>query len=103
MQRQKSILSFFQKSSPENQSSGNRQVPHFPAKQQSQNVQGFGQPTATDSAVEITGTDTPPEKVPRRIFPASYVGNESKSGSSLFASIMHKFVKPDDREKASPR
>ncbi|GMN50500.1 hypothetical protein TIFTF001_019655 [Ficus carica] len=102
MQRQKSILSFFQKSSPENQSSGNQQVPQFLAKQQSQNVQGFGQPTATDSAVEITGTDTPPEKVPRRIFPASYVGNESKSGSSLFASIMHKFVKPDDREKASP-
>ncbi|PON73319.1 DNA mismatch repair [Parasponia andersonii] len=88
MQRQRSILSFFQKPSPENQSSGGQPAIQVPA---------------TDSAAEIRGTDTPPEKVPRQILPASHVAGEGKSGSFLFSSIKHKFTKPSEREKASER
>lgn len=101
MQRQKSILSFFQKPSQENQNSGTRRVPQFSITQQ--NVSASDQPKATDTVVEIRGTDTPPEKVPRQIFPAGFVANDGSSSSSLFSSIMHKFVKADDREKASER
>ncbi|XP_062090746.1 DNA mismatch repair protein MSH7 [Humulus lupulus] len=88
MQRQKTILSFFQKPAPANLSSGRQLVSQVPV---------------TESALEIIGTDTPPEKVPRQIFPASYVANESKTDSSLFSSIMHKFVKPNEREKFPQR
>lgn len=92
MQRQRSILSFFQKPSQENRSSGGQRASQFPA---------------VDSAQEVRGTDTPPEKVPRQILPASYVANESKSSSSssssLFSSIRHKFAKPSERERASER
>ncbi|KAG6424168.1 hypothetical protein SASPL_114581 [Salvia splendens] len=62
MQRQKSILSFLNKPEP---STG-------------------AKPAVSDA--EITGTDTPPEKVPRRIFP--------DSRPSLFSTIKHKFAKP---------
>ncbi|KAL1563396.1 Mismatch repair protein msh3 [Salvia divinorum] len=58
MQRQKSILSFLKKPEP--------------------------QPSVADA--EMTGTDTPPEKVPRRIFP--------DSRPSIFSTIKHKFAKP---------
>lgn len=101
MQRQKSILSFFKKPSPENRNSGAGGAPQFSVKQQ--NVSASIHPTAADTVVEIRGTDTPPEKVPRQIFPASFAENEGGKGSSLFSSIMHKFVKADDREKASER
>ena len=56
-----------------------------------------------DSSLEIRGTDTPPEKVPRQVFPATFQENENNGGSSLFSSIMHKFVKIDDREKSTER
>jgi DNA mismatch repair protein MSH6 len=56
-----------------------------------------------DSSLEIRGTDTPPEKVPRQFFPATFQENENNGGSSLFSSIMHKFVKIDDREKSTER
>lgn len=101
MQRQKSILSFFKKPSPENQNSVAGGVPQFPVKLQS--VSASIHPTQADSVVEIRGTDTPPEKVPRQIFPPSFAENEGGKGSSLFSSILHKFVKADDREKASER
>ncbi|KAL8507194.1 hypothetical protein ACS0TY_017922 [Phlomoides rotata] len=64
MQRQKSILSFFRK--PE--------------------TSGGGKPivlNVTDE--EIKGTDTPPEKVPCKIF--------ADARPSIFSSIKHKFVK----------
>ncbi|KAJ9183975.1 hypothetical protein P3X46_007767 [Hevea brasiliensis] len=109
MQRQKSILSFFQKPSPANQSSGagdtiNGQKLHFLAKQQKQEVTSSSEPEihshgSLDSSLEIRGTDTPPEKVPRQILPGSFKQNESSGGSSLFSSIMHKFVKVDHKEK----
>ncbi|XP_075661192.1 DNA mismatch repair protein MSH7 [Castanea sativa] len=107
MQRQKSILSFFQKPSPESNGSGagnelgKRRVP---AKQEKQNGVALNQAvndTVLDSSLEIRGTDTPPEKVPRPIFPAMSNGSEDSRGSSLFSSIMHKFVKVDDRKKAT--
>lgn len=100
MQRQQSILSFFRKPSPGNQSSGGgdsldgRRVSQCPAKQQDQKAVIPNQTTAP----EVTGTDTPPEKVPRQILPAN-VGN--LKDSSPFSSIMHKFMKVDDRQTAS--
>lgn len=41
--------------------------------------------------MEVCGTDTPPEKVPRQILQSK----EDASSSSVFASIMHKFVRVD--------
>ncbi|GMY35996.1 DNA mismatch repair protein MSH7 isoform X2 [Fagus crenata] len=110
MQRQKSILSFFQKPSPENNGSnagnvlGSRRVPQFPVKQEKQKGSGLTQAandTVMDSSLEIKGTDTPPEKVPRQIFSATSTGNEDGGASSLFSSIMHKFVKVDGRANAT--
>ncbi|PIN11346.1 Mismatch repair ATPase MSH6 (MutS family) [Handroanthus impetiginosus] len=72
MQRQKSILSFFKK--PE--------------------TSGGGKLIVLDgSDDEIKGTDTPPEKEPRRIF--------AEGRPSLFSSIKHKFAKVDCSEKSS--
>ncbi|XP_030954394.1 DNA mismatch repair protein MSH7 isoform X2 [Quercus lobata] len=107
MQRQKSILSFFQKPSPESNGSGvgnELGKQRVPAKQEKQNGVALNQAandTVMDSSLEIRGTDTPPEKVPRQIFPAMSTGSEDGRGSSLFSSIMHKFVKVDDRKKAT--
>ncbi|KAJ9688472.1 hypothetical protein PVL29_014237 [Vitis rotundifolia] len=116
MQRQKSILSFFQKPLPEDQKCGGssaadtsagRSVSQFPAKQRNQNFAVADQPTfqiPKNSSLEITGTDTPPEKVPRQMIPASFTTNDDRkaasSSSSLFSSIMHKFVKVDERESS---
>ncbi|XP_027923282.1 DNA mismatch repair protein MSH7 isoform X2 [Vigna unguiculata] len=58
------------------------------------------QPPPTD---DVRGTDTPPEKVPRRVLPANFAPKENNSGPSLFESIMHKFVKVDDNERISKR
>ena len=109
MQRQKSILSFFQKPSPESNGSGAGNElgkQRVPAKQEKQNGVALNQAandTVMDSSLEIRGTDTPPEKVPRQIFPAMSTGSEDGRASSLFSSIMHKFVKVDDRKKATER
>ncbi|XP_028080774.1 DNA mismatch repair protein MSH7 isoform X2 [Camellia sinensis] len=108
MQRQKSILSFLQRPSPENQKNGGdalegRRVPHFPAKQHNKNTVVANQATVSstlDSSVEIRGTDTPPEKVPRQIFRTSFAANENSERPSLFSSIKHKFVRVDDKEKS---
>ncbi|KAF5945768.1 hypothetical protein HYC85_015996 [Camellia sinensis] len=108
MQRQKSILSFLQRPSPENQKNGGdalegRRVPHFPAKQHNKNTVVANQATVSstlDSSVEIRGTDTPPEKVPRQIFRTSFAANENTERPSLFSSIKHKFVRVDDKEKS---
>ncbi|KAH6803228.1 MUTS-like protein 7 [Perilla frutescens var. frutescens] len=72
MQRQKSILSFLKK--PE--------------------ASGGGKPAVVDVADgDIKGTDTPPEKVPRRIF--------ADSQPSLFSSIKHKFARADNSTNSS--
>ncbi|KAK2645736.1 hypothetical protein Ddye_020931 [Dipteronia dyeriana] len=109
MQRQKTILSFFQKpSKADNNSGGDRRDSHFLSKKQNSSATDLNQPAvnaAVDSSVEIRGTDTPPEKVPRQIFPANFKANEeSRVGdSSLFSSIMHKFVKDDNRQDVNRR
>ncbi|KAH8505280.1 hypothetical protein H0E87_012505 [Populus deltoides] len=109
MSRQKSILSFFQKPSQPSQSSDagertdGRQAPLFSAKQHNQNVSQPAIHGLVDSSIEIRGTDTPPEKVPRQILPVNIKENEEAKVASLFSSIMHKFVKVDDREKPNGR
>ncbi|KAK8597823.1 hypothetical protein V6N13_095220 [Hibiscus sabdariffa] len=101
MQRQKSIFSSFQKPSPAGQSGSvgelkSRGASLFPSKQ-SQNGDVCG------SSVEVTGTDTPPEKEPRKVLPTNFTTNVETSGSPLFSSIMHKFVKVEDKGKESQR
>ncbi|XAR53316.1 hypothetical protein NMG60_11021836 [Bertholletia excelsa] len=112
MQRQRSILSFLQRPSPQNNDCeeadtiDGRRVPQFEAKLQNRNAMVGNQLNAlsnTDSSLEIRGTDTPPEKVPRRIFATSFAADCDVERPSLFSSIKHKFVKVDDREKSSDR
>ncbi|KAL7093523.1 hypothetical protein ACP275_11G045500 [Erythranthe tilingii] len=72
MQRQKSILSFLKR--PETSSAS--------------------KPVVLDASdEEVKGTDTPPEKVPRKIF--------ADSRPSLFSSIKHKFAKSDSSQNTS--
>ncbi|KAB2076854.1 hypothetical protein ES319_A06G067600v1 [Gossypium barbadense] len=102
MQRQKSILSLLQKPSPASQNGAvgeakGQGASLFPSKQ---NLNG----DVCGSSLEVTGTDTPPEKVPRKVLPVNFASNaEARGSSSLFSSIMHKFVKADDRENGSLR
>ncbi|KAJ6407101.1 hypothetical protein OIU84_010586 [Salix udensis] len=109
MQRQKSILSFFQKPSLPSQSpdagekNDGRQAPLFSAKQNNQNVFQPAIHGLVDTSLEIRGTDTPPEKVPCQILPVNIKENEGGKGATLFSSIMHKFIKFDDREKPNGR
>ncbi|XP_021903258.1 DNA mismatch repair protein MSH7 isoform X2 [Carica papaya] len=111
MQRQRSILSFLQKPSAANQGSGAGEkiersgAIQFPEKLQNRNDAILKRPVVHDvvhSSLEIKGTDTPPEKVPRQVFPAVFKADKATNGS-LFSSIMHKFVKVEDRENASGR
>lgn len=87
--------------------SGARKDSNFMTKQRNPVGDSSGQPTVSateDSSLEIRGTDTPPEKVPRQILPSGFKANEGTSGgSSLFSSIMHKFVKVDARQNANKR
>ncbi|KAL5729308.1 DNA mismatch repair protein msh7 [Ranunculus cassubicifolius] len=76
MQGQRSILSYLRKKpSPESVDADDKRFPQFPA----------------NSAPDVTGTDTPPEKTPRKIIPAS----SDTTKPCLFSSIMHKFAKID--------
>ncbi|KAJ1419832.1 P-loop containing nucleoside triphosphate hydrolase [Sesbania bispinosa] len=101
MNRQKSILSFFQKTAPENPISGSKRAPASTVQRTNGNVTAVFKPLL--SADDVSGTDTPPEKVPRQVLPASFARNENNFGSNLFESIMHKFVKADDGERVSQR
>ncbi|KAK8695156.1 hypothetical protein V6N13_000329 [Hibiscus sabdariffa] len=101
MRRQKSIFSSLRKPSPAGQSGSvgelkSREASQFPSKQ-GQNGDVCG------SSVEVTGTDTPPEKEPRKVLPTNFTTNVETSGSPLFSSIMHKFVKVEDKGKESQR
>lgn len=113
MQRQRSILSFFQKPSPENQNSGagdklnGTGIRHNLPSQQSFNG-ATNKPNTTNSkpAVstldEIRGTDTPPEKVPRQVLVDNLTPTDNRK-SSAFTSIMHKFAKANPNDKYSQR
>ncbi|KAJ4846391.1 DNA mismatch repair protein msh7 [Turnera subulata] len=111
MQRQSSITSFFQKPSLATKCDGardavgRRQAPPQNPPKHSFAASGQAATNASlDSSLEIRGTDTPPEKVPRQILPANFAAdNGSGRGPSLFSSIMHKFVKADSKEKPSVR
>ncbi|XP_058206767.1 DNA mismatch repair protein MSH7 [Rhododendron vialii] len=109
MQRQKSILSFLQRPSPENQKpsqntlDGHRLPPQFPPKQPNQNAVVPNQPPVASTFGSSIEIDTPPEKVPRRIFPAGFAGDDGGGTSSTVSSIMHKFVKVKDTEKCVDR
>ncbi|XP_010254152.1 PREDICTED: DNA mismatch repair protein MSH7 isoform X1 [Nelumbo nucifera] len=115
MQRQKSILSFFQKSSSESQSSDDssytdtlsrQHLVQFPRNQlklnSSKSEQSNAPPSAKDPWSEVRGTDTPPEKLPRRIFSTDLPANDD-SRPSLFSSILHKFARVDERESSRDR
>ncbi|WCJ42434.1 DNA mismatch repair protein MSH7 [Euphorbia peplus] len=98
MQRQKSILSFFPPPAKQNSGTGDA----LNARGPSQSTAKKSESDIDGSMEEIRGTDTPPEKVPRQILPGTFTAVDSK-GSSLFSSIMHKFVKVDDKEKPAER
>ncbi|KAF9614084.1 hypothetical protein IFM89_015083 [Coptis chinensis] len=86
MNRQKSILSFFQKTcSPQNHNTNKTEI-----------IQRF---CSNEESMEITGTDTPPEKLPRQILPSTTNGdNNNNTRPSLFSSILHKFAKVADTQ-----
>ncbi|KAI4380038.1 hypothetical protein MLD38_006269 [Melastoma candidum] len=96
MPRQKSILSFLQRSSLDNRTSGasNQTVAEARARSWRQDA---SVPSKDDESagsmpeMEVRGTDTPPEKEPRRL----HQSKEDAGVSSLFSSIMHKFVRVD--------
>ncbi|CAH8326703.1 unnamed protein product [Eruca vesicaria subsp. sativa] len=115
MHRQKSILSFFQKPSPATQAP----IPGDPTSGggglRSTAKEGGINSDASARSVErnvskpvdddVLGVDTPPEKVPRRVLPSSFKAAETAGGgaSSLFSSIMHKFVRVDGPESCGDR
>lgn len=115
MQRQRSILSFFQKPSPAttqglvsgdaNTGGGGGVGSRFTVKEGDGNGDASVRFAVSKSVDEVRGTDTPPEKVPRRVLPSGFKTAESAGGgaSSLFSNIMHKFVKVDDRECSGER
>ncbi|KAE8682862.1 DNA mismatch repair protein MSH7 [Hibiscus syriacus] len=74
-----------------------RGASQFPSKQNQNGV-------VCGSSAEVTGTDTSPEKETRKVFPENFATNVGASGSySLFSSIMHKFVKVEEKGKGSQR
>jgi len=113
MHRQRSILSFLKKSSPENPNSANATaagtklngagIRHNPA---GETLATASKPSSTSCkavpSLEIRGTDTPPEKAPRQVITADLTPTDDKK-SSVFSSIMHKFVKVDANEKSPDR
>ncbi|KAF6172860.1 hypothetical protein GIB67_035414 [Kingdonia uniflora] len=112
MKRQRSILSFLQKPQPPNQNPNTihgELLHHSPFKQQQQQQQQTSShfkkstlPTSSNPSPPetIKGTDTPPEKLSRQIFPSKLNGD---TRPSLFSSIMHKFAKGDDRAVSAER
>ncbi|RAL37216.1 hypothetical protein DM860_004138 [Cuscuta australis] len=102
MKRQASILSFLKKPSPGDQRSGGHQAaPLQRNKTAPPPTKLEAPPTNLDFTEEIRSIETPPEKVPRQIFPT----NDDDVGTkpSIFASIKHKFIKFDGGLKSSDR
>ncbi|AEE76904.1 DNA repair protein MutS [Arabidopsis thaliana] len=114
MQRQRSILSFFQKptaattkglvSGDAASGGGGSGGPRFNVKEGDAKGDASVRFAVSKSVDEVRGTDTPPEKVPRRVLPSGFKPAESAGdASSLFSNIMHKFVKVDDRDCSGER
>ncbi|CAA6660836.1 unnamed protein product [Spirodela intermedia] len=92
MQRQKSILSFFQRPSPENQfkSGAFSLALRSPLPVPLCTAQGLSR----HMLPRLSGGQTPPEKPPRPLIPSRLpTGGSSDVVARPFASIMHKFVK----------
>ncbi|XP_077212403.1 MUTS homolog 7 isoform X2 [Tasmannia lanceolata] len=112
MQRQKSILSFFRKPSQDDQSSStsytemlqrSRLAP-LPTRQHNPNSSSRDEtslfPILKDvKTEEITGTETPPEKLPRQV---RFLADDNTIPSP-FSNIMHKLVKKEDPESFNHR
>ncbi|XP_013687448.1 DNA mismatch repair protein MSH7-like [Brassica napus] len=106
MQRQKSILSFLQKPSqasvPGDATSGGGGLRSAVKERGINSDASRNVSKCVDD--DVRGVDTPPEKVPRRVLPSNFKAAESAGGaSSLFSSIMHKFVKVDGSECSGER
>ncbi|KAL4638457.1 hypothetical protein ACB092_03G148300 [Castanea dentata] len=83
---------------------GSLRVPQFLAKQKKQKCPVLNDAaidTVMDSSLEIRGIDTPPEKVPRQIFPATPTGNDDGRGFPTI--LMYHVVKVIDGEKGTER
>uniref|UniRef100_A0A1D1YCK8 DNA mismatch repair protein Msh6-2 n=1 Tax=Anthurium amnicola TaxID=1678845 RepID=A0A1D1YCK8_9ARAE len=105
--RPRSILSFFQKPSPESESntgaapsdvlpsSSSSSLPRHAAKQQNgSSASDVPANVHLPPLLEIRGTDTPPEKPPRPSIPARFPsGGSGDCDARPFASIMYKFAK----------
>ncbi|CAH9131382.1 unnamed protein product [Cuscuta epithymum] len=107
MKRQASILSFLKKPSPENQRSGgaistSHQTAHVQHNKNDLPPTKFSLlPSSLDLTEELRSIETPPEKVPRQIFPTN--DDDTATKPSVFASIKHKFLKSDNGLKSSDR
>nr|XP_043629130.1 DNA mismatch repair protein MSH7 [Erigeron canadensis] len=102
--RQKSILSFLLKPPPPSTKAPENDKPvviRAPVAVPDEKPQLRNIAASID---EIRGTDTPPEKEQRSLFPVKSVsgGGETdgvnRNGHSLFSSIKHKFMKPNSAE-----
>ncbi|KAK9148929.1 hypothetical protein Scep_007686 [Stephania cephalantha] len=115
-QRQRTIHSFFRKSSPENgKNSGvsasnsenalkGRDLARFAVKQECVDAEEARVPLTEDRPPEdVFGTDTPPEKLPRKVLPAKSLESGADGQSSLFSSIMHKFCKNEKPAESDER
>lgn len=117
MKRQQSILSFIQKPStvPETEKPFTGGAPN--RNDVTVSEKKLQKPTINLSSVaeikvsdEIKGTETPPEKEQRSLFPAKSIANSdgvnddvNRNGHSMFSSIKHKFMKPNSVEKPIDR
>ncbi|CAO2822828.1 unnamed protein product [Amaranthus hypochondriacus] len=114
MKRQRSILSFFQKPSLENRNSGTgHKLKGGETACKFSSLESFNGETvksdeftskpAISSLEEVQGADTPPEKVPRQVMVDNLTPVDEMKKSTVFSSIMHKFVKSGDNNKVSQR
>ncbi|KAK9706039.1 hypothetical protein RND81_07G100900 [Saponaria officinalis] len=103
MHRQSSILSFFQKPSPENRNSA--AVNHRSDDKNITNNNASKNTKFVSTPLEVRGADTPPEKVPRQVLFSNLTPEDDseKPNSSVFNSILHKFVKVDSHSNSSQR
>ncbi|XXG56105.1 hypothetical protein AAC387_Pa03g3608 [Persea americana] len=113
MQRQKSILSFFEKSSPEEDRNASSytemlhrsRLRQFPPKQPRPNPPPAAEsaaPISKDPLPEVTGTDTPPEKVRRPVFLSRFFA-DNEAAARPSSAILQKLVKGPGSEASHDR
>lgn len=113
MQRQKSLLSFFEKSSPEEDRNASSytemlhrsRLRQFPPKQPRPNPPPAAEsaaPISKDPLPEVTGTDTPPEKVRPPVF-LSRFSADNEAAARPSSAILQKLVKGPGSEASHDR